>query len=187
MQAFPSLWLPRRERRGRWVRQGAGRIKGGHSLVQERGPTVWPWKTVPEKGSQGLGNRPPHLGYCKEAGWSEKVREARAGEKAAFWCAGESGTGGTHSWLPATRTWPASHCPDSAVRLTSRLPTLGLAAPSPGEHWEGTGKDSSLRNAALWRLLPPVLGSQERLHPGFGGGSSYTCALPRLPGGPLAE
>lgn len=63
---------------------------------------------------------------------------------------------------------------------------MGLAAPSAGERWEGTGKDSSLRDAALWRLLPPVLGSQERLHPGFGGGSSYTCALPRLLGGRLA-
>lgn len=44
-------------------------IKGGHGLVQERGPTVRPWKTVPEKGSWGLGNEPPRVGCCKEAWW----------------------------------------------------------------------------------------------------------------------
>lgn len=46
-------------------------MEGGHSLVglvQERGRTVWPGKAVPEKGSQGLGNRPPYLAATRRYG-----------------------------------------------------------------------------------------------------------------------
>lgn len=181
MQAFPSLWLLRRERGGKWVRQGKGRIKGGRGLVQERVPQSGPGRRFLRRGVRAWGTGSHMWTAARRPGGNERVLEASAGRKVAFRCAGESGSEGTRSRLLSTRTPPASHCPDSAIRLASRLPTSGPAAPGPGGRGDGTGKDSSLGGAALQRLLPQVPESQERLHPGVGGGLSYAFTLPRLP------
>lgn len=73
---------------------------------------------------------------------------------------------------------PAFHGPDSAV-----LPTTLRPAPrGPGERWDGTGKYLSAMDAALWRLLPQILGVPEQgLHPGLGGGSANTSTPAGLP------
>ena len=66
---------------------------------------------------------------------------------------------------------PAGHPPLTAYTPPSYSQPAcpsGLAPPGPGEHWE---RWERTRLPQPWGLLPRVLRTKERLHPGRGGGS----------------
>lgn len=195
MQAFPPLWLLRRERKRPRDRGG----KRGHGSVQERAPSVWRRKSS-LRGARAWGKAPHICAAAKEAWWRRAAQRGRVRGKGAFWRVGRAGE---------RETEPAA-CPTEAEDVCPASQWLHSAIPSqlgcplrPGSTWPRrtlAGKDSSLRphscGCCCCSAEAPASGrARERLHPGPGGGSSPPppALLPEGPpgaglrGGPPAE
>lgn len=140
MQAFPPLWLLRRERKRQRDRGG----KRGHGSVQERAPSVWRRKSS-LRGARAWGKAPHICAAAKEAWWRRAAQRGRVQGKGAFWRVGRVGERETEPAACPTEAedvCPASQWPHSAIPSQPGCPLR------PGSTWPRrtlAGKDSSLR------------------------------------------